>query len=190
MRRFGRSLRLIGLATWGCLTTFCASASDLTAWTHAADALAVGLPALAYGVTGYVKSDTDGLKELTLGLAATVAASEVLKRSVPVTRPDGSDQKSFPSRHTAVAFAAARFLDRRYADELVSYRPALYAAAGMTALASVQAKRHRWGDTLAGAALGYGLAQWTSTPHTNKVMGRLDMAPVPGGWAVSWQHRW
>jgi membrane-associated phospholipid phosphatase len=177
----------------GLLISTSAFAGDHTAWTRTADALAVGLPVLAYGVAGSGQADAEGLKELTLGLVSTVAASEVLKRAIPVTRPDGSDTKSFPSRHTAVAFAAARFLDQRYGQDMTSYRPWLYAAAAMTGVASVQAQRHRWGDVIAGGALGYGLAHWSTSPKpgsSRTASTHWDVAPQPGGWAVSWQQHW
>ena len=177
----------------GLLFATSAFAGDLTAWSRTADALAISLPMLAYGVAGSGQTDTEGLKDLTLGLVNTIAASEELKRAIPVTRPDGSDTKSFPSRHTAVAFAAARFLDRRYGQDMTYYRPWLYAAAAMTGVASVQAQRHRWADVIAGGALGYGLAHWSTSPRPESngtASTQWDVAPQPGGWAVSWQQRW
>ncbi|MEK0417445.1 MAG: hypothetical protein RI949_1451 [Pseudomonadota bacterium] len=167
-------------------------AGDHSGWTRTADVLAVGLPVVAYGVAGSGQTDAEGLKELTLGLLATVATSEGLKRAVPVTRPDGSDRKSFPSRHTAVALTAVRFMDQRYSEEMRLYRPWLYAAAAMTGVASVQAQRHRWIDVLAGGALGYGMAQWSTSARPSKVAATptWDVAPLPGGLAVSWQQRW
>lgn len=184
------------MVSWCSVSLLCASsvfASDHTAWTRTADVLAIGLPMLAYGVAGSRQADAEGLKELTLGLAGTVAASEMLKRAIPVTRPDGSDTQSFPSRHTAVAFAAARFLDRRYGQDFAGYRPWVYAAAAMTGVASVQAQRHRWGDVVAGGALGYGLAHWSTShkPGSSRTAStQWDVAPQPGGWAVSWQQKW
>ena len=170
-----------------------AVAQDHRTWTRTADVLAVGLPVLAYGVAGSGKADAEGLKELTLGLLGTVVASEGLKRAIPVTRPDGSDTKSFPSRHTAVAFAATRFLDRRYGEDMSLYRPWLYAAAAMTGVASVQAQRHRWGDVVAGGALGFGLSHWSTSVRSSaraSAADHLDVTPLPGGWAVAWQQRW
>lgn len=190
--------RLHGLAPM-VLWSASAAAADSLVWTRTADALAVGLPVLAYATAGSFKSDPEGLRELTLGLAATVATSEVLKRAIPVARPDGSDDKSFPSRHTAVAFAAAQFLDRRYGNEVALYRPWMYAAAAMTGVSSVQARRHRWGDVIAGGALGYGLARWSTSsqsPSSAERLSQWQVMPSPSpavagtGWRVSWQARW
>ncbi|NQW66956.1 MAG: hypothetical protein HQ455_07060, partial [Burkholderiales bacterium] len=55
------------------------------------------------------------------------AATTVLKNSIHAARPDGSDNKSFPSGHTAVAFAAVRYMDKRYGAELAPFTPWLYA---------------------------------------------------------------
>lgn len=186
-------LRAASLCVAGLSLGGSAPAQDHRAWTRTADVLAVGLPVLAYGLAGSDKGDVQGLKELSLGLLSTVVASEGLKRAIPVARPDGSDTKSFPSRHTAVAFTAARFLDRRYGEDLSLYRPWLYAAAAMTGVASVQAQRHRWGDVVAGGALGLGLAHWSSSARPSSqasVDTHLDVTPLPGGWAVAWQQRW
>ena len=94
-----------------------AHADNGLGWKNGSDLLAVGLPALAAGAA-WGQQDTEGMKQLTLTLASTVGAAELLKRTVKSTRPDGSDDKSFPSGHTAVAFAAVRFMDQRYASQV------------------------------------------------------------------------
>ena len=82
-----------------------------------------------------------------------MGSAEILKHQISALRPDKSDDKSFPSGHTAVAFASARYLDKRYSGQVSPYL--LYGAAGLTALARVQADKHYWKDTIAGGALGY-----------------------------------
>ena len=69
-------------------------------WKNSSDMLAIGLPLLAAG-SAWGQGDTEGFKQLTLSMATTVGTAEVLKRSVHSVRPDGSDNKSFPSTHTA-----------------------------------------------------------------------------------------
>lgn len=171
-----------------CGLLFCslgvASADTGLSWKNGSDLLAVGLPVLAAG-SAWGQNDTEGLKQLTLTLASTVGATELLKRAIPSTRPDGSDQKSFPSGHTAVAFAAVRFMDKRYGPAMADYTPWLYVAAGLTGLARVEADQHRWRDVAAGAALGWGAAQWLTEPVKG---GQLSLLPAHKGMVMTWQR--
>ena len=155
-------------------------------WADAADLLAVGLPALAAGVT-WAQSDTEGVKALSYSLGGTYLATTALKKSIHATRPDGSDNESFPSRHTAVAFAAVRYMDKRYGAELAPFTPWLYAAAALTGVSMVQARQHHGQDVLAGAALGYGMAHVLTEPVKG---GQLSVWPHSSGVAVAWQRSW
>jgi membrane-associated phospholipid phosphatase len=174
--------------TWVCavLSGACSSAfaGGANSWSSASDLLAVGLPALAAGVT-WAQGDTEGAKELTYSLGGAFAITTVLKKSIHSSRPDGSDNESFPSGHTAVAFAAVRYMDKRYGAELAPYTPWLYAAAGLTGVARVQANKHHWQDVLAGGALGYATAHYLTEPVKG---GQLSLLPTPGGMAVAWQR--
>ena len=151
-------------------------------WDSASHLMAAGLPALA-GLTTLAKGDTEGTRQLVLATGSALATAEVLKRTLQSTRPDGSDNMSFPSGHSTLAFAAASFMDRRYGEQLGPWRPALYGVAALTGVARVQADRHRWVDVAAGAALGYGMAHLWAEPLQG---GQLSVAPMPGGLAVGW----
>jgi membrane-associated phospholipid phosphatase len=155
-------------------------------WRNGSDLLAVGLPALAAGAA-WGQGDTEGFKQLTLSMVTTVGTAELLKRSVHSMRPDGSDNKSFPSGHTAVAFAAVRFMDKRYGEQMAPYTPWLYVAAGMTGVARVEANKHHWRDVLAGGALGWGASQLWTQPVQG---GQLSVVPANKGMALAWQRTW
>jgi membrane-associated phospholipid phosphatase len=157
-----------------------ANAGGVQTWGHVSDALAVGLPLLAAG-TAFGKGDSQGVKELTYSLGATLAATTALKSLIHEQRPDGSGNDSFPSGHTAIAFAAARFIDKRYAPEASPY---LYAAAGLTALARVKADKHYTKDVVVGAALGYASAEYFTRPIAG---GAVSLMPGKSGFAVVWQ---
>ena len=75
----------------------------------------------------------------------------VLKELVHERRPDGSDNKSFPSGHTSVSSAAAATLEKRYGWK--AGLPAL-AVASFVGLARVETDKHYVHDVLAGAAIG------------------------------------
>ena len=157
-----------------------ANAGGVQTWGNVSDALAVGLPLLAAG-HAFGKGDSQGVKELTYTLGSTLAATTALKSLIHEQRPDGSGNDSFPSGHTAIAFAAARFIDKRYAPEASPY---LYAAAGLTALARVKADKHFTKDVVVGAALGYASAEYFTRPIAG---GAVSLMPGKSGFAVVWQ---
>lgn len=154
------------------------------AWGTTSDLLALGLPAVAAAYTAHDR-DVDGAGQLAWTLGATVASAEILKAQVSEVRPDRSDDKSFPSGHTAVAFATARYLDKRYAGQINPYL--LYGAASLTALARVQADKHYWQDTIAGGALGYAWAEYFTETRAG---GRISLLPTARGVTVGWQRSW
>jgi membrane-associated phospholipid phosphatase len=157
-----------------------ANAGGVQTWGNVSDALAVGLPLLAAG-HAFGKGDSQGVKELTYTLGSTLAATTALKSLIHEQRPDGSGNDSFPSGHTAIAFAAVRFIDKRYAPEASPY---LYAAAGLTALARVKADKHFTKDVVVGAALGYASAEYFTRPIAG---GAVSLMPGKSGFAVFWQ---
>jgi membrane-associated phospholipid phosphatase len=86
--------------------------------------------------------------------ACLVAAgyTELLKRVVGRERPNGMDDKSFPSGHTSNAFALAVVAERHYGWK--AGVPA-YALASVVALSRLQQNEHYLSDVIAGATLGY-----------------------------------
>ncbi len=84
-----------------------------------------------------------------------------LKAMVNEERPDHTDNKSFPSGHTAMAFAAARSIDKEFRKESIWIPIASYAAATAVGIQRVTSDRHHWYDAVAGAALGFGSAELT-----------------------------
>jgi membrane-associated phospholipid phosphatase len=104
---------------------------------------AVGLP--------LVKSDGDGALQAAGSVGAAFLVSEGLKRTFPEMRPDGSDRRSFPSGHTATAFAAAASLQNRQGWQVGI--PAQLIAA-FVGFARVKGDKHHWYDVVAGAAVG------------------------------------
>jgi membrane-associated phospholipid phosphatase len=82
------------------------------------------------------------------------ASTHLLKRATGVTRPDGTNALSFPSGHTATAFASAEFMRMEYKDVSPWYGIAGYAAAATTGYLRMYNNRHWLGDVLAGAGIG------------------------------------
>jgi membrane-associated phospholipid phosphatase len=97
-----------------------------------------------------IAKDHQGLAQLAKAYASTMAVVYILKPLVNRTRPDGGSQ-SFPSGHSASAFAGAAFIQMRYGWHLGL--PA-YAVAAFVAYSRVESKRHYTSDVVAGAAIG------------------------------------
>ncbi|HET9253104.1 MAG TPA: phosphatase PAP2 family protein [Candidatus Eisenbacteria bacterium] len=93
--------------------------------------------------------ETAGL--MGLGYLGTSATVQGLKSITGRTRPDGSDDYSFPSGHTANSFLAAAVLAREYggATAVVSY-----GAATLVGASRIAGGRHHFSDVLVGAVIG------------------------------------
>lgn len=94
---------------------------------------------------------------ISFGLDAGVTYG--LKHTVHEMRPDGTDNKSFPSGHTAVAFCGATTLMHEYRKVSPWIGVAGYAVATTVAVDRVRRNRHHWYDVVAGAAIGIGSAE-------------------------------
>ena len=97
------------------------------------------------------------------GASVVVAygAKTALKAMVKEERPDHSDNMSFPSGHAAMAFAAARSIDKEFRKDCIWIPIAGYAAATAVGIERIASDRHHWYDVAAGAALGFGAAELT-----------------------------
>lgn len=127
-----------------------AAASSEDDWATASDIGRTALVAWSLGVP-LVEGDTDGALQAAGSVGAAGLITFGMKEAFPELRPDGSDNKSFPSGHTSVSFAAASsILNRRGAGEGV---PALIIAS-MVGVARIEADKHHWYDVLVGAGLG------------------------------------
>jgi membrane-associated phospholipid phosphatase len=102
---------------------------------------------------------------------------QALKFTVQRERPDGSNSVSFPSGHSASAFATATVLQRHYGWK--AGVPATVLAA-YVATARVHDNKHYLSDVVFGAAMGIA-AQRTVTLHSR----RYDIAMIPAAGAGS-----
>lgn len=97
------------------------------------------------------------------GASVVVAfgAKTALKGMIKEERPDHSDNKSFPSGHASMAFAAARSIDKEFRKDCIWIPIAGYAAATAVGIERIANKHHHWYDVVAGAGLGFGAAELT-----------------------------
>lgn len=100
-----------------------------------------------------------GLESMAIALLTT----EVISFAADRDRPDGSS-RSFPSSHTAAAFALATVIADEYRnDKTVSYLA--YGFATMTAYGRLNDNKHWGADVVAGALIGH---------YTAKQVGKLN----------------
>ena len=95
-----------------------------------------------------------------------------LKAAVKSERPDKSSFTSFPSGHTACAFAGAEFMWQEYKDKSVWYGVAGYAVATGTGIFRMYNNKHWLSDVAAGAGIGIlstKIAYWIH-PYVDKMI--------------------
>lgn len=126
-----------------------------------------------------IERDWDGLVQGIETAGATAAATLILKYAVCERRPDGSDMHSFPSAHSAVSFATAAFLQRRYGW---AFGAPAYALAACVGWGRVYSGKHHWWDVVAGGAIGAASAYIFTKPFAKK--HNLQVSPVSDGRSV------
>ena len=109
----------------------------------------------------------------------------VLKHTVKEERPDGTDDRAFPSGHSTIAFAGAHALHKEYGHLSPWISVAGYTVATFTAVDRVARNRQHWYDAVAGAAigiLGTEAAYWLCDKITGwNEKGNYRVGVSPGG---------
>lgn len=139
------------------------------------DVFAILLPTTALTLT-LCEKDWKGLLQGVETAAVTAGVTLILKYSVKEWRPDHSNQHSFPSGHSAVSFASAAYLQRRYGW---AWGAPAYAISAYVGWGRCFSKKHHWYDVVAGAAIGAGSAYIFTRPFARK--HDLQIAPVTDG---------
>lgn len=83
-----------------------------------------------------------------------IGATEIVKHAVGEERPDLSDNLSFPSGHTTIAFTNAALLYYEFKDSNLWYASSGFLFATATAALRVANNKHYTSDVLAGAGIG------------------------------------
>jgi len=131
------------------------------------------------------RKDWEGLRQAAYSMGSATVIVQIGKAVIDEERPDNSDDDSFPSGHTANAFAAATTLHRRYGWE-VGF-PA-YAVATITGVARERSREHYWYDVVAGAVIGTATG-WYFTDAFNSNVQLVPWVDSKGG-GLSVSMRW
>lgn len=161
-----------------------AYAGNTSAIERAGDIVAMTIPAIAYGSTYYM-DDKAGRQQFYQSFATNLATTYALKYTVDKERPDGSDNQSFPSGHTSLAFQGASFIHKRYGLE---YSIPAYVGAGFVAYSRVEADKHDLTDVLAGAALGMASSRYLTTSYDEQLYIATTLSPDYYGLTVHYQY--
>lgn len=126
--------------------------------THIDNYLQYSPVVIAYGLDALgIRSKTDIADRSVILLKGELLMTGVvfsLKKITHQLRPDHSGYNSFPSGHTAQAFAAATFLSEEYKHRFKWMPYAAYAIASSVGMLRMANNKHYISDVLAGAGFG------------------------------------
>jgi hypothetical protein len=144
--------------------------------TRRADEVRDGLRWTALGWSAFSLLDGDHGRALEVGVetwAINTLLTRGLKSVAGRERPNGSDDGSFPSGHASSAFSAATFLARGIEDRIEGPWGKLgylaYLPAGFVAAHRVSSEVHFPSDVVAGALLGFFVANTIYDAHYGDV---------------------
>jgi len=148
------------------------------------DVILIALPVAALGTT-LLKGDKKGAWQFTKGFVVTEAVTYGLKMSINKTRPDQSNDNSFPSGHTSTVFHSAGYIHRRYGFK---YSIPAYLLAGFTAASGIDSRKHDILDIIAGAAIGLGSNLLFTTEYQQKHM-QLSYSSFEGNHMIGFSYK-
>lgn len=120
------------------------------------------------------KEDYEGLKELAIGFGATMGVTYGFKLSLNALakkyptqlafaqRPNNGAYNGFPSGHTASAFSATGFMQKRYGWK---WGLPTFFLATLTGISRVIAQRHTPFQVVSGAMIGFGISYLASSKY-------------------------
>ena len=165
------------------------------------DNTVIFLPYLELGAVALagVQSRNDRINTLLIiakGEAIMLASTFAVKYLAHETRPNGADNLSFPSGHTAQAFLAASIVHTEFRDKSQWYGVGAYTIATSVAALRMINDKHWQSDVVAGAGFGILSAHLAYLTHRNrwgrKSLGRdIGMSPTyfgngTPGMTISW----
>jgi len=127
--------------------------------------------------------DRAGLKQFGYVAGTTLVTTHGLKQIVDKTRPDDSQDNSFPSGHTSASVMGAAYVWQRYGAKWGA--PASLVAA-YTGVSRVRGQKHFADDVISGAALGL-ISNWLWTDPIDERV-RISLFPTDGGAELRFEY--
>lgn len=161
---------------------------NFSGFNTSADDYLVFTPALMmYAMNAFnIPGKSDFLNQNIICAKASLLALGItysIKYLSQQTRPDGSNNYSFPSGHSAAVFALAEVLHQEYKDYSLLYA-AGYATASAVAMMRIANNEHWWSDVWMGAGIGLISTKLCYLTHRYKwkwnQQVKLTPAVVPG----------
>jgi membrane-associated phospholipid phosphatase len=138
----------------------------------------------AFGLVGaFSTGDRDGVRQFGVAAGTTFVAIHGLKQLGGKERPDGSDDLSFPSGHTAASAMGAAFVWRRYGAK---WGAPMSVLAAYTGISRVRGQKHYADDVVSGAAIGLMSNLFWTHPIDDRV--RISLFPTDGGAGVAFEY--
>jgi len=143
--------------------------------------------ALVYGLNACgVKGKNDFINRSLILVKSEIvllALTGSMKALTHVDRPDNSNRQSFPSAHTAHAFAAATFVAHEFGDRSFWYSIGAYTLASGVGALRIMNNRHWISDVMGGAGIGILSMNVVYLTHKYRWAKKNDLTVVP-----SWSH--
>lgn len=149
-------MKTLRALTFGLALCCCGNAYAKSTVEKLGDFMQVITPVYAFGMA-MNEEDWTGVKQFAYSFGTMEAVVYGLKYTTNEKRPNKVDNYSFPSGHTASAMSGASFIHKRYGLQRAIIP---YLMTGFTAYSRVDANKHWWWDTAAGAAIS-GLITWS-----------------------------
>lgn len=117
-----------------------------------------------------ILNDDKGTWQFAKGFLLNAITTEGMKYFIHKERPNGFDDKSFPSGHTSITFQSAAFIQKRYGWK---FGIPAYLLSSYTGYSRIQSKNHFFIDVLSGALIGIGSSYIFTTKYTKNVQVAL-----------------
>ena len=152
-------------------------------YNRADDAMQLIPIGLVYGLDIMnVKARNDLLNRTILLVKTEILVNGItqfLKNTTQVTRPSGTNKHSFPSGHTAQAFAAATFMHKELGHHSVWISIGAYTMATTVGAFRILNNKHWSSDVLVGAGIGILGTNLVYLTHRYKWGKRPDLVLMP-----------
>ena len=146
--------------------------------------------AVAFGDSRLTNIGLISLQSVAGAVGVSVGGKYIVSRARPLEERGAFEQvgagesrsnSSFPSGHSAVAFAAVTPFAQEYDA------PWLYGVAALSSMGRVASRDHWVSDTVAGGIVGYAIGSWLWQAQRDDSRSRLTIVPGRKEVSVAWQ---